>query len=214
MLPDLFASPTCRRLILIRHGQSEANRDGLVTGDAETALTDQGRNEALALAPHARPWLEGARLLVSPLNRARQTADLIAPKADWQTLPGLAETDAGPWSLRRQTDFEAAFPDFWPRFSPMQAYPGGESHQDMAIRAIRAIAPVLNETAGTVAAVLHNGPLAAILHGLLGIDMSLFPALQVPTGSMTVIDWTDPHRPRRPSLRLAGWRPDCGLAPC
>lgn len=201
------------RLILIRHGQSQANRDRLVTGAATCDLTDRGRDEVAALTPHMHAVLRDARRVVSPLRRARTTASLLAPDLEWTVISGLAETDGGPHAEWPQARFEAEYPDFWPAFDPNRAYPGGESHAAMAIRAVAAMAAVLakpptEEAPDVTVAVLHNGPLAAILHAALGIDLSLFPAFEVPTASLSVLEWGDRHRPGRPILRCLGWRPE------
>lgn len=58
-------------LILVRHGQTSANVQGLLLGRADPPLTAAGRRQAAALARSlARP----ARVISSPLRRARDTA--------------------------------------------------------------------------------------------------------------------------------------------
>ena len=66
-------------LLLVRHGQSEANAAGLLIGRADSPLTELGHRQAAALgeALAARAPAPAA-LLTSPLQRARQTAAAIA----------------------------------------------------------------------------------------------------------------------------------------
>ena len=67
-------------LLLVRHGQSEANAAGLLLGRADSPLTALGRRQADARRRRrwrARPVLP-CRLLTSPLRRARETAEAIA----------------------------------------------------------------------------------------------------------------------------------------
>lgn len=68
------------RLFLIRHGESEANRAGHLQGYGDAALTDLGRTQAEALAHAARGWAinADARLVTSPMQRARDTAAPLA----------------------------------------------------------------------------------------------------------------------------------------
>ena len=66
------------RLFLIRHGESEANRAGTLDGYGDAALTDLGRAQAAQLATQAAGWnLRNARLITSPMRRARHTADAL-----------------------------------------------------------------------------------------------------------------------------------------
>ena len=66
-------------LIIVRHGQSQANADGLLVGRVDSPLTSLGRRQAAALgeALAARPGV-AARIVTSPLQRAMQTAEAIA----------------------------------------------------------------------------------------------------------------------------------------
>lgn len=78
------------RLILVRHGESEGNRDRIFTTSPSIGLTDVGREQARdAAARIARSF--APRLIVSsPYTRARQTAEIIASNFD---LPIVVEPD-------------------------------------------------------------------------------------------------------------------------
>lgn len=100
MEPSELAVASCT-LVLVRHGQSQANADGLFTGLLDVPLTDLGRLEAR----HAARLLNDLDLwpsvwFCSPLRRARETAAILAAKArrppsrmiwDWR----LAERNYG-----------------------------------------------------------------------------------------------------------------------
>ncbi len=62
------------RIYLVRHGKAEAEAAG---GDATRALTPEGRHRFLALARSLAPKLHVRRILASPFERARQTAELL-----------------------------------------------------------------------------------------------------------------------------------------
>jgi phosphohistidine phosphatase SixA len=67
------------RLFLVRHGESEANRAGTLDGYGDAALTEPGRAQAAQLATQASNWnVRNARLVTSPMQRARHTADALA----------------------------------------------------------------------------------------------------------------------------------------
>ena len=65
------------KLLLVRHATAEEARPGLT--DAERALTPRGRERMNAAVPGLLAWgLQPARLLSSPLLRARQTAEIVS----------------------------------------------------------------------------------------------------------------------------------------
>lgn len=76
-------------LILVRHGQTEANAQGLLLGRADPPLTDTGYRQARSLAA-ALPT--PARIVTSPLKRARQTAAVLAGAS---RDPGRGEVEDG-----------------------------------------------------------------------------------------------------------------------
>ncbi len=67
------------RIFIVRHGESEANAAGTFEGYADAALTTLGRAQAAQIAQRAPAWrIQSARLITSPMQRARHTADAIA----------------------------------------------------------------------------------------------------------------------------------------
>jgi probable phosphoglycerate mutase len=85
------------RLLLIRHAESEGNRDRLYTPHPEVPLTERGHAQAAAAAD----WLAGSsrpRVIVSsPFRRARQTAAILATRAGVpiEIEPDLRERNYG-----------------------------------------------------------------------------------------------------------------------
>ncbi|MDS9470044.1 histidine phosphatase family protein [Paracoccus sp. MBLB3053] len=82
-------SPFC----LIRHGQTEANRDGIISGRLETVLTEQGRSDAARLA--TLDWPDDIAVFASPQGRARVTAELGFPAIPPRIIEELRERDWG-----------------------------------------------------------------------------------------------------------------------
>ncbi len=66
------------RLLLVRHGESEGNRDRTFTQNPEVPLTAFGREQARAAGQHLARRYRPSRIVASPFTRARQTADIIA----------------------------------------------------------------------------------------------------------------------------------------
>jgi probable phosphoglycerate mutase len=88
-------------LILIRHGQTTSNAQGLLVGRSDPDLTERGREQALALRHYLR---DIEHVVSSPLSRALETAELAVPhitpivdeafiEVDYGTLEGHALTE-------------------------------------------------------------------------------------------------------------------------
>src|SRR3954454_13646236 len=93
-------------VVLLRHGRSTANVDGVLAGRTEgVALDDVGRAQADAVAARLSGISLDA-LVSSPMDRCRQT---VAPLAAATGLPvriepDLAEVDYGDWTGRALKD--------------------------------------------------------------------------------------------------------------
>lgn len=75
-------------LLLVRHGETTWNRDGVIQGWADSSLTDRGRRQARAVG--RRLAGEGVdRLVASDLQRARETAAVLG-EAGVDAAPTLA----------------------------------------------------------------------------------------------------------------------------
>lgn len=66
------------QIILIRHGETEYNREGRIQGTLDSPLTERGRLESSTLGVSMRDWLPPVhQWLVSPQGRARESSRLI-----------------------------------------------------------------------------------------------------------------------------------------
>ena len=84
-------------LVVVRHGQSQANEEGLIAGHVDPPLTALGERQALALQEE----LAGVELVVtSPLSRARRTGELAAPGREVVVSPDFIELDYGSFDGR------------------------------------------------------------------------------------------------------------------
>ncbi|MEP2718348.1 histidine phosphatase family protein [Pseudophaeobacter sp.] len=78
---------------LIRHGETTANRDQIIAGRLDVALTDQGRAQAQALQD--RNWPAMLALFASPMQRAQESCRLGFPGQNFDLHPDLRERDWG-----------------------------------------------------------------------------------------------------------------------
>jgi broad specificity phosphatase PhoE len=122
-----------RRMVLVRHGESTANRDRLLTGRIDPGLTRRGHRQALRAARYIARRIGNVDLVFSsPLQRSLETAGVIARRLNRTIAPDglLLETDFGGWEGRSVNELVSA-PE-WERYTrdPFHfTFPGGESPQ-------------------------------------------------------------------------------------
>ena len=73
-----LSDPRPTRLLLVRHGESEGNRDRTFTQNPDVPLTAFGREQARVAAHRMAGRYHPSRIVASPFTRARQTAEIIA----------------------------------------------------------------------------------------------------------------------------------------
>ena len=176
-------------IVLVRHGETEANRAGLLLGRADPPLTARGARQAAALARvlARRP---ANRLLTSPLTRAVQTAAAIAEAtgASPTVEPRLTELDYGDWDEHPVADLPGDVAARW-RADPTFAPPGGESLASLRERVAPCAAELLDLVRDeTVIAVSHVSPIKATILVALGLPDELAWRLRLDLASITRLD--------------------------
>ena len=152
------------RFILVRHGESEGNRDRTFTQSPEVPLTDPGRAQARATADRIARHFRPARIVASPFARAWQTAEIIGEVLRLGVRPEaeLREQDFGvfagqPYDVMLS---DAAYHEGsrW-HWRP----PGGESLVDVFERAVPAFERLVRGSVGEeVVVVSHGGVMLAL----------------------------------------------------
>ncbi len=151
-------------LIVVRHGQTEANAAGLICGRADPPLTDLGRRQARALAS-GLPAPD--RVVSSPLQRAQETAAAFG--APVETDERWIELDYGDLD---GTPVARVGPDVWDRWRADVGYvpAGGESLAALGARVRSGCEDLVAGTAGSdVVVVTHVSPIKAAVAWALGV---------------------------------------------
>ncbi len=195
--------------LLLRHGQTDENARGILQGQSQTELNDQGREQALLLASRLRTWVPPAEVLVSSdLARARQTADAVAvalglpceERRDWR------ERSFGPYEGR--TIGEA---DIWRAANGHWDLPGAEPTTDFQSRVQRALEATVRDFRGCrcVAVVTHGAVLRNVLNLLGDGRLPLADGVEAPESVPIIncavmhleVQWNDES--------VASWRVHC-----
>ncbi|HMQ64960.1 MAG TPA: MSMEG_4193 family putative phosphomutase [Arachnia sp.] len=192
------------KVVLIRHGRSTANADGVLAGRSEgIGLDGVGRAQADAL----RAAFDGVRIAAaytSPLQRCRETAALAGfPEAE--PVDALTECDYGAWTGRALAELakDPAWAEIQGRPSTV-TFPGGEAMAEMARRSVAAVADLVSRhDGGVVLAVSHGDPIKAILADALAVGLDDFQRLHVNPAGISVIEWA-PERPMVLAMNVGG----------
>jgi len=158
-------------IVLVRHGETDANRAGLLLGRADPPLNERGRQQAAATAAALRHEV-APLILVSPLQRTRETAQLIGDATGTPVTVDerLIELDYGEWDERRVADLLLDTVERW-RADPTFAPPGGESLAALRLRVAPVAAEAFEQAADrTVIVVSHVSPIKALILCALGLD--------------------------------------------
>ncbi|HEY9217714.1 MAG TPA: histidine phosphatase family protein [Phenylobacterium sp.] len=162
-------------IYLVRHGETEFNREQRIQGRSESVLTELGREQSHAYAALLARLIgdaEGWRLVSSPLVRARATAEAIGERLGLavEIEPLLTEVGCGEWKGQLLPDLMAADPPtFADRFWFFRG-PGGDTYDDVLGRVSAWLAAQSPEPDRRVIAVSH-GVAGRILRGVYaGMD--------------------------------------------
>jgi broad specificity phosphatase PhoE len=150
------------RLCLVRHGQTDWNREGRYHGQSDVPLNQHGREQARLLARHFHGQTFAA-LYSSDLWRARETAEMLARNMHLAVKLDrrLREIDQGEWEGQLVETIKARYRGLWQERTqdPVNVRPpGGETVAEVALRVSSAL--------DDIAKLYPVGPVLVCSHGL------------------------------------------------
>ena len=162
------------RLLIIRHGESEADLSDVHEGRADFALTERGHRQAQAMAEYVAANYRIDRIYASTLTRAMQTARHLsdATGVPIQPEPDLMEFNNGLLAGLSHKEAAKKYPRV-PDLPPDQSVYGQESLVEFRDRAEKMLAKILAEAANdeTVAVVTHGGTINQLYHAFLKLPV-------------------------------------------
>ena len=154
-------------LILIRHGESEANRQGIFAGQIDPDLQDKGLEQAQLTAKYVAENYNVEKIYSSDLQRAYKTAICLAEELDLEVTKDkdLREIDGGQWEGIKFSDLSVEYPaeyDIWLNHIGHSSCVGGESVKQLADRIMSALTKIAKENDGKIVAIAtHATPIRA-----------------------------------------------------
>jgi broad specificity phosphatase PhoE len=181
-------------VILVRHGQTDENVSGRISGQGPVPLNARGQEQARLVAEALAP-LGVNYIFSSPLVRARQTAEFLAARLQKsiEEIPDLREVGYGDWEgktfneMRTHPVAHRVFHD------PINAtFPNGESLLEVQQRGIRVIEWVRNTYPQAIVTIVSHGDVirTALAH-YLGMPFNEYRRLDLDNGAISVLELFD-----------------------
>lgn len=179
------------RLTLIRHGETDWNRDGRYQGQYNVPLNPAGVLQAHALAERLKDATFDA-VYSSDLDRARMTAQ-IAVHQPVHADTRLREPDYGVFQGLTYVEMEARYPDIFAAWQPARliAPPNGESMESVAARIESFLADLRATHEGhSVLVVSHGELLQLMLCRCLALPLKQRTTFRLDNASISIVEFS------------------------
>ncbi len=187
------------RFLLVRHGETDWNRNGQFQGQIDIPLNDNGREQG----HKAAEFLKDVQIdfaVTSPMLRPKETAELILqahPHLELQLEDEFKEISHGLWEGRYEPEIEQSYPGLlkqWKIAPETVQMPEGENLNDVWTRVVAAWQKWVqsyHQQPVTVLVVAHDAVNKAIIAQLFNLPPEHFWNFKQGNGAVTVIDY--PH---------------------
>ena len=187
------------RLILVRHGETEWNRQRRVQGLSNLALNETGRRQAESVARALKNERVGG-MYTRPLRRAQETARAIGRfhKVEVEIRDGLKELDVGDVDGMTYEDMKIHHGEFFTRWMTdftSVGLPGGGFVPELRDQCCTAVEDIVKkerrvESDDRVAVVVtHFFPIMCIICNSMGLDLSYCRRLRLDLASISALDF-------------------------
>jgi probable phosphoglycerate mutase len=185
-----------QRLLLVRHGETDWNRQGRFQGQIDIPLNANGWAQAEAASRFLEP-VAFQRAYTSSMARPRQTAEVILkahPGVPLTSVPALVEIGHGLWEGRLEQEIAEGWPALladWKRAPHTVQMPEGENLQQVWDRSLLAWNRIVAglDPSETALVIAHDAVNKTILCALLGLAPADIWAVKQGNGGVTVIDY-------------------------
>jgi len=183
------------RMLLVRHGETDWNREKRFQGWVDVPLNEMGRQQAQQAAEFLRS-VTIDRAVSSPMLRPKETAEIVLshhPALTLELFPDLREISHGLWEGKLESEIESQFSgqlQQWQEAPATVQMPEGENLQQVWERAIGCWRDIVASSGQqTVLVVAHDAINKAILCHVLGLSPENFWNFRQGNGAVSVIDY-------------------------
>jgi broad specificity phosphatase PhoE len=167
-------------ILLVRHGETDWNREKIFRGVYDVPLNDNGRHQAGLVAKALRSQVIDAGY-TSPLSRAVETASIALEPHNIRAKPhdGLIDFNYGDWTGKTEAEVARHWSDdhaAWNTHPDEARIPGGDTLQDVFERSFAVMEQIaLRHDGQTVALFAHRVVNKLLVLGALGLTLDRFP---------------------------------------
>lgn len=181
------------RFYLIRHGETQWNREGRYQGATDIELSEEGKAQAELLAKRFQ-YMPLDAIYVSPLKRAMRTAEAVGKATGITPIVDehFKEINFGEWEGYSIPELTEKYGESYTKFfeNPFQnPFPGEGSFDKVRERSVAGFEALLEKHQGeNVAIVSHGGLLRVMLVGIMGMDINFYRKTWMTNTSITTVE--------------------------
>jgi len=182
------------RIILIRHGETNWNKEGRFQGQIDIPLNEKGRGQASKASKYLEE-IEFTKAFSSSMKRPYETAKIILKNKNIliEKVENLVEISHGLWEGKLEEEIKQTWPEMlknWHEKPESVTMPDGESIKQVSDRAISAwnLICKLQQENDTTLVVAHDAVNKTLICHVLGLTYSDIWMIKQGNGGITVID--------------------------
>ena len=182
-----------KRLITVRHGQSESNRQGVIQGTTTNlGLTEKGKNDIrVTVAQNIEELSTAKRIVSSPYKRAIETSEIIAEETELPivTSKKIVEFDSGILAGNTHEENAKMYPEYykiWLERKDLDGIPGAEKGSELQARVIAFLMEYYDKEEFADIIVSHAGFLRCLINTSRGISRTT--PVDSRNGAINIID--------------------------
>lgn len=181
-----------RKLILIRHVETDYARQGKCCGQKDIPLNAKGVKQARYMQAKLNS-MKVDKVYCSDLKRTLQTAKIVFKDKIIYKRKALREIDFGQFSGLTYKEISKIYPNAYKKLlnNPINAkMPGGENMHNFSKRIIGCFDKINNQnTKETIALISHIGPIRVIILKILNLKFDKFWDIQQDIGAINIIEF-------------------------
>ncbi|HOF02724.1 MAG TPA: histidine phosphatase family protein [Atribacterota bacterium] len=182
------------RIILVRHGECQGNREGLFRGRSDFPLNENGFIQAKELGTELRKF-EPVKIFTSPLSRAKETARIISKQChiEIEICEEMNNIKLGLWEGKAKDFIARQYPEQWAIWlsEPEKlVLTGMETLDEVQQRARKGLNNIIKNHAGdTVIIISHRAVLKPLIASCLEMAKPYFWRIHMDTAAYSILHY-------------------------
>ena len=194
-----------KRIVLIRHGETEKHKEKIFMGKTDVSLSDEGRHQCMIVGIELQHFdIDSSVIYCSSLKRARQSAEEIVANIGRNftiiEIPEFEEMNLGSWDGQYISEIKEKYPEeYEKRGQDMLGFridDEAENFYDLRNRVLKKFNEIVQEQPGDVVIVSHSGVLRVLKCELTGRPLSDVLRLKFDRGTYELLELTQEYADR------------------